>query len=92
MTYQVHFAPGRDVLKRGVDPLALLKELSRLGKAAITAQVDHVPSLGELVPEESYLVWDITLTAAVSMEAIRDVFIFVEDECELEIRGIQSQE
>jgi two-component system chemotaxis sensor kinase CheA len=85
MTYRVHFAPGRDVLKRGVDPLALLKELSRLGKAAITARVDHVPSLDELVPEESYLAWDITLTAAVSNEAVRDVFIFVEDECELEI-------
>ena len=65
MTYRVHFAPGRDVMKRGVDPLALLKELSRLGKAAITAQVDHVPGLDELVPEESYLAWDITLTAAV---------------------------
>ncbi len=85
MTYQVHFAPGRDVMKRGTDPLALLKELTRLGKAAITAQVDHVPSLDELVPEESYLAWDITLTAAVSIEAVRDVFVFVEDECELEI-------
>ena len=85
MTYRVHFAPGRDVMKRGVDPLALLKELSRLGKATIIAQVDHVPSLDELVPEESYLAWDITLTAGVSIEAVRDVFIFVEDECELEI-------
>ena len=85
MTYQVHFAPGRDVLKRGVDPLALLKELSRLGTAAISAQVDHVPSLDKLVPEESYLAWDITLIAAVTYEAVRDVFIFVEGECELEI-------
>ena len=84
-TYQIHFAPGRDVLKRGVDPLALLKELSRLGNTAITARVDHVPSLDELVPEESYLAWDITLTAAVSMDAVRDVFVFVEDECDLEI-------
>lgn len=83
--FRVHFAPGRDVMKRGVDPLALLRELSRLGKAAISAQVDHVPTLDKLVPEESYLAWDITLSAAVPIEAVRDVFIFVEDECELEI-------
>jgi len=85
MTYRVHFAPGRDVLKRGVNPLALLNELSRLGKAAITAQVDHVPSLDELVPEESYLAWDVTLTTSEPIAAVRDVFVFVEDECELEI-------
>jgi two-component system chemotaxis sensor kinase CheA len=84
-TYHVHFAPGRDVLKRGVDPLALLKELSRLGKAAITAQVDHVPGLDELVPEESHLAWDITLTTSEPIAAVRDVFMFVEDECALEI-------
>ncbi len=72
-------------MKRGVDPLALLKELSRLGKATIIAQVDRIPRLDELLPEESYLAWDVTLIAVVSIEAVRDVFIFVEDECELEI-------
>jgi chemotaxis protein histidine kinase CheA len=84
-TYRIHFTPGRDVMKRGTDPLALLKELSGLGNATILAQVDHVPSLDDLVPEESYLSWDITLTTGASIEAIREVFIFVEDECELEI-------
>ena len=85
MTFRIHFAPGRDVMKRGVDPLALLKELSRLGKATIIAQVDRIPRLDELLPEESYLAWDVTLIAVVSIEAVREVFIFVEDECELEI-------
>jgi two-component system, chemotaxis family, sensor kinase CheA len=85
MTYRVHFAPGRDILKRGVDPLALLRELSRLGNAVTTAQVNDVPSLNDLVPEESYLAWDVTLTTRAPIPAVRDVFIFVEDECELEI-------
>jgi two-component system chemotaxis sensor kinase CheA len=84
-TYQVHFAPGRDVMKRGIDPLALLSELSRLGNATIVAQVERVPRLDDLIPEETYLAWDITLFTGVSIEAIRDVFMFVEGECELEI-------
>src|ERR1019366_4527322 len=72
-------------VKRGTDSLALLKELTRLGKTTIAAQVDRVPALDELVPEESYLAWDITLTADVPIESVRDVFMFVEDESELEI-------
>ena len=85
MTYRVHFAPGRDVMKRGTDLLALLKELTRLGKASIIAQVDHVPNLDALVPAESYLAWNVTLTTNAPIAAVRDVFVFVEDECELEI-------
>ncbi len=85
VAYSVRFAPGPDVMKRGNDPLALLKELGRLGEATAVARVEHLPELDMLVPEECHLSWEVTLVTDSSVEAIRDVFIFVEDECELEI-------
>ena len=44
-----------------------------------------VPPLGELDPERCYVSWEMVLATAAGRDAIRDVFIFVEDSCELTI-------
>ena len=41
--------------------------------------------------EHCYLAWNMVLTTAVAPEAIRDVFIFVEDDCELTIERAPDQ-
>ena len=41
-------------------------------------------------PESCYAYWDVILTTEQGMDAIRDVFIFVEDDCELEIDIIDN--
>ena len=38
--------------------------------------------------ERCYAGWDMVLTTAAALEAIRDVFIFVEDDCELSIEPV----
>ena len=81
--WRIHFAPGPDLLRNGTNPLLLLRELRQLGSLKVTASLAAIPPLGELDPERCYLSWDLVLTTAAAREAIRDVFIFVEDCCEL---------
>jgi two-component system chemotaxis sensor kinase CheA len=88
--WQVRFCPGPDFLLNGSDPLRLLSELRELGKLRITAGVAALPPLAEVDPERCYIQWDMVLSTAAPREAIRDVFIFVEDRCELTIAPISD--
>jgi len=83
--WHIRFAPGPDMLRDGTNPLLLLDELRQLGGLSVRASMAAVPRLGELDPERCYMAWDMVLTTAAGADAIRDVFIFVEDGCELAI-------
>jgi len=89
--WRIHFAPGPDLMRNGTDPLLLLRELQQLGDAQIVASLTGIPPLSELNPERCYVSWEIVLTTTARSEAIRDVFIFVEDCCELTIEPAAAQ-
>jgi two-component system chemotaxis sensor kinase CheA len=89
-TWRLRFRPPRDIFRRGLNPLTLLRELERLGECRAVAQIDAIPELSAIDPEACYLYWDIILTTAQGEDAIRDVFIFVEDEGELRIEVIDD--
>jgi two-component system chemotaxis sensor kinase CheA len=86
----IHFFPGPDFLCNGSDPLLLLRELKQLGEMQAKACMAAVPPMSELDPERCYVGWDIVLKTAAPVEAIRDVFIFVEDSCELKIEPVAA--
>lgn len=90
-TYRIRFRPSRDIFKRGVNPLGLLRELCQMGECRVVAQTEAVPTLDELDPETCYIYWDLILTTHHDSNAIRDVFIFVEDESELSIHLIDEE-
>ncbi len=83
--WRVHFRPEPDVALNGTNLLMLLGELRALGELTIQLDMALVPKFEELDAERCYLAWDLELNARVAIDAIRDVFIFVEDECELTI-------
>ncbi|HTW80177.1 MAG TPA: chemotaxis protein CheA [Terracidiphilus sp.] len=83
--WQIRFAPGPDLMRYGAKPSLLIGELRQLGYASVRSVFDAVPLLAEIDPERCYLSWEIDLLTAAGREAIRDVFIFVEDTCELSI-------
>jgi two-component system chemotaxis sensor kinase CheA len=83
--WKISFSPGPDLLRNGADPLLLLRELRLLGELRVTADLAAVPPIMELDPERCYVRWEMVLTTAAAREAIADVFLFVEDECELTI-------
>ena len=89
-TFRIRFAPRPDLFREGSNPLLLLKELKELGEALVIGYTDAVPQLDELDPEACYVRWDILLTTQVDENAVRDVFIFVEDSAEIAIEQIDS--
>ena len=91
-TYRIRFRPNREIALSGTNPLCLLNELRELGKCQVVAQMDDVPPLADLDPEQTYAYWDVILTTGEDIDAIKDVFIFVEDDCHIQIDLIDDEE
>lgn len=89
-TYRIRFTPDESILLRGVNPELLLSELCELGESKIIAQTNRIPLLNNFAIERCYTTWDIILTTNKGENAIKDVFIFVEDDCKLEITVIDD--
>lgn len=92
VTYRIRFRPAQNILVTGTNPLLLLEELHELGPCTITAQTRLIPPLDEIDPEACYTFWDIVITTDRGIDALKDVFIFVEDQCELSIEIIDQAE
>jgi len=86
----VHFKPYVDILKTGNDTVRLLRELNSLAdQTEVTVDNESLPPLTELEPEECYQSWSIKLIGAeVSEDEIREVFAWVDDECDLKIEAM----
>ena len=90
VTYRIRFKPHADIFSRGTNITPLIMEMRKMGVCKITTQTDAVPELAEINPECCYIYWDIMLTTNRGLDAIKDVFIFVEDDCELKIEAVDE--
>jgi two-component system chemotaxis sensor kinase CheA len=90
ITYRIRFRPEPAIFATGTNPTLLLNELRDLGPCDILANTDSIPFLSDVDPELCYTGWDIILTTTRDENAIRDVFIFVEDSCDLHIDVIDE--
>jgi two-component system chemotaxis sensor kinase CheA len=86
--WSIRFAPGPDFMMNGANPVLLFAELRQLGGLSVRAGMAAVPPIGEMDPERCYVTWEMVLATAAGRDAIRDVFIFVEDNCELIIEPV----
>ncbi len=84
-TYSIHFDPHPDLFLSGSNPVPLLRELAQLGDCSMVGHLDRIPELRDLDPEKCYIYWDAILTTAADENAIRDIFIFVEDRARLDV-------
>ena len=89
-TYRIRFHPHADICKTGIDPALLLNDLQALGECHMGTQIEQIPNLDELNPQQCYLYWDMILSTARDVNQIRDVFIFVEDQAEIKIDVIDQ--
>jgi two-component system chemotaxis sensor kinase CheA len=89
-TFRVRFDPDAGLLLTGTNPLLLFRELAQLGDLSVGAHLERIPQLGDFNPEQCYTHWDAVLTTAEPEDAIRDVFIFVDDRAHLEVRRIEE--
>ncbi len=82
----VHFVPHSELYSRANDPLLLLRELGELGDVVVVANISGLPGLGEFEPFGVYCNWDIQIASeTVTEDKIREVFEFVEGDCDLEV-------
>ena len=90
-TYRIRFKPIRDIFTSGVNPLLLLAELKELGLCKVISRLNQIPPFLKLNPEKCYIYWDILITTDQGVDKIKDVFLFVEDECKLQIDIIDME-
>jgi len=86
----VNFAPFVDIMKTGNDTVRLMRELNSLADTAeVTVNNESLPPLNELDPEDCHQSWCIKLIGGdVSEDEIREVFAWVDDECDLKIESL----
>lgn len=90
VSYRIRFRPAPSILEFGANPILILDELRELGECRVVVQTQDVPDLENLDPQTCQMYWDIILTTACDVNVIQDVFIFVEDQCELIIDVIDE--
>lgn len=87
----IHFNPSKDLFLSGTNPLLLIRELQGLGDCLVTALTGKIPPLEDLNPEDCLTAWNIILNTAAGKDAIRDVFIFVEDRSEIVVEVLPAK-
>ncbi|MFW5761838.1 MAG: chemotaxis protein CheA, partial [Cyclobacteriaceae bacterium] len=90
-TYYILFRPNEYILMDGTNPLYLLDELSTLGISKVTAHLHNIPKLDEINSECCYVFWDIYLATNVPVSTIEEVFIFVLNDCQLEVHKVADE-
>lgn len=85
---RVSLSPHENLFARGNDSVLLLRALRHLSQYSIACDWSDLLLLDEIDCEKSYLKWTLTLPADVPETAIREVFEFVEDECDVKIERI----
>ncbi|MCH2058447.1 MAG: chemotaxis protein CheA [Thalassotalea sp.] len=84
--WNILFIPEHHLVQTGNDPLLLFSALEDFGELTATAVLDNLPSITEMDVEELCMHWQLTLISDNATEDdIREVFEWVEDECELTI-------
>jgi two-component system chemotaxis sensor kinase CheA len=88
--YQITFRPPPDSMKRGNEPLYLIRALKTLGRLSVTADLDDIPPLEEIDPQAVYLAWNFELETSAGPDAVSEIFEFVADDSDLSITALNK--
>ncbi len=83
--FRIRFKPTSGIFATGTNPLLILNELKELGECKAIAHAGNITELEQLDPEACYTWWDIILSTRESKNEIQDVFIFLDDSCDIQI-------
>lgn len=84
-TFRIHFRPLPELYRKANDPLALLRELEGLGQLTVRTETAAIPSLEEYEWNSTFLSFIMTLVTEKDESAVREVFEFVDGDCDLAI-------
>ncbi|MCX4188858.1 chemotaxis protein CheA [Methylophaga sp. OBS3] len=83
--FLIDFKPYRQLFHTGNDPARLFKELAEMGEVSVTANISELPSFTDFDPEDCFLSWQLVITTEQDEAAIREVFDWVELDCDLTV-------
>ncbi len=83
--WTVSIRPKSDLYRKANETALLLRELSRLGPIVATMDDSALPTLEFLDAEAAYVTWSVRVETDDGEDAIREVFEFVDGDCDLEI-------
>ncbi|WP_313194419.1 chemotaxis protein CheA [Shinella zoogloeoides] len=89
-TVQVAFKPKKDLYAKGNEAVLLLRDVSRLGEMSVYCDMDALPTLDKMNPEEAYFSWKISVTTDKGEDGVRSVFEFAEWDCDLDIQTVEE--
>ena len=90
--YVVTFEPAAELMKTGNDPALILRELQGFGEAKTTVDLSALPDLDTMDPESFYMSFTIELETEKTVDEIKDVFMWVEDEAKVTVKAIATEE
>jgi two-component system chemotaxis sensor kinase CheA len=88
--YAIKFEPGPELLRLGLDPLLVLRDLAQLGSLTAKADLSRLPALESLDPETCYLGWCLHLDTSAGIDQVHDAFAFVEDVATVTIEPVRA--
>lgn len=83
--FRLRVRPHPGILATGNNPINLLADLHDLGQCLTYLHVADVEDLDTIDPEACLAWWDCVLRTMAGGEELADVFMFVEEECDLAI-------
>jgi two-component system chemotaxis sensor kinase CheA len=86
--WTLRFKPRAELYAKANETVLLLRELSRLGEVEVELDAGDLPLLPHLDPEGAYLAWNIRLRGDASEADVREVFEFVDADCDLELQAV----
>ena len=86
--FTVVFKPHAGLYAHANEAMLLLRELGRLGEMTVELDASALPSLDEMEAEAAYLSWTATLHTEASEADVREVFDWVDGDCDLTVTAL----
>jgi len=78
--YLLHMRFDKELLRKGSDPILLIRELAELGELDMIPHLGSLPDLKNHDPEELHIWWSAKLVTSRPAEEIENVLVFFQDE------------
>ena len=88
--FHIFFKPDTSLYTSGNEPLYLLRALRDLGDIEVECNTQNIPSLDTFDPDASQLSWKLKVITEEPIEAVREVFEFVDGLCTLDITPLSE--
>jgi two-component system chemotaxis sensor kinase CheA len=89
--FSIRFEAPLDAFRRGVNLERLFRDLAKLGTMQVWTDLNRIPPLDQLDPEDCHLAWDVRLETAHPLVDVEDIFEFVADGDNLRIQPLPPE-